>query len=808
MMRLLGIAICVLLPSICFSQEAVFVRAGEHPTYSRLVIQLAPDRPWEFRTSGRRAVLSLPDSAVEFDIAEVFDRIPKTRILSLRSVRTGQNSDLVMTFGCACEAEARIESSMLIIDVRETDSTQPALAPPTERGEMTAELPPPRPAAPSRMDELTNEGSAMTELEPPTSGGPMETAKDEPNAQEIQESPPIAAEEVAQKLIAQLNRAAEQGLVELADAEPQSIPEPPAQPDPPEPEDFLSPVEEDIDGLETMADRISRQLEQADIGASVSVRIPETVSQITRPGQAPELPLPQDENVAANENCIDPDLIDIRFWADDRPPAIQISELRGKVFGEFDEPDLNTALELVRLYLAHGFGLEAHALITDLGLTGYEAEVLAEFSAVIEGQPHIAGGHLDKAVGCDGGNDLWRAASTGTSETLPIPDPDEMIAYYAETPILVRRLLAPRLIEGFLVRGQFSEARSLLKILDRSPGTDSDAIKLARARLWHAEGQIQEAEAAYADLVQTGGAEAVDAAILLTESILSRGANIPALLVQDLEALAQIYRGTDLGQKLRLSEISAKAGSNRLDAALAIVSDEFGANFLPGSDVASATDEILRTATIDRFGEDQILASVFRFREIVTDDAISPEARLHLAQELVAAGLPNTALELLAIDQATISEEQMLVAARAEFLLDRPETVKEKLVGLTSANAARLRAEALTMEGQFNAAYSALSDAGVSDNIHEYAWRAGDWPVASDSNDEFIRDMANYMSIRENPPKPSERVLEDIGLANSAIAANEITTSVPGEITLDYVRETQERSQSTRLFITEAISTN
>ena len=165
-----------------------------------------------------------------------------------------------------------------------------------------------------------------------------EIAQDDPAPSDMEQSasaePEVKAEDVTNRLIEQLNRAAAQGLVELAETSEEEPEVPDLQADIPEtePEQYLQPIEADIENLEAMVDRFARALDDEGISGSVTVNIPETFPVIPKPGQLPEVPEPSPE-IAENEHCIDPDILDVRAWSDDRPAAIQISDLRGKVFG-------------------------------------------------------------------------------------------------------------------------------------------------------------------------------------------------------------------------------------------------------------------------------------------------------------------------------------------------------------------------------------------------------------------------------------------------------------------------------------------
>lgn len=795
MMRLIVAFVAFSLSSVASAQERISVRAGEHPTYSRLVIQIAPDRPWEFRNSGRTAILTLPDMSAEFVTDDVFRRIPKTRIRALNGSQNGNTTRLEISLACDCDARAQILNDLLFIDVSDASPNTPQQPTdvPAEQARQVDIAPPRRPDAPPVQDS-TDPVEMANSVEDIAPNVPSET------------DPEMTAADVTQRLMSQLNRAAEQGLIELADPpETKMVEAPPPEPILPDtPEQHLQPVEEDIDGLEALADRMERELGADDIGGSISVRIPQELVSPMRPGTRPAATIPEDpeeEDLAAH--CIDPDFLDIRDWTDERPAAVQISDLRGRVFGEFDNPDPRTALDLARVYVAHGFGMESSALIRDLNLDGIEAELLHELAKVIEGQPHIPSGLLDTAAGCGGVVAMWRTAAIDRAETLPVPDPDSVVRFFSEMPILVRRLVGPRLIRSLMQRGQVAEANAAFAVIDRSRGPHGDAHELLRARLMHADGQIREAEARYNHLIQIGRFEAVEASALLTESMIARGARIPTSLIEDLEALAYIYRGSEEGRALRISEISAKAGSDRLSDALKVVQQETGNDFSDQQDYAEATNRILSQATLERYGAGPFAEAVFEYMPIVRNTVITDDTRMHVAQLVLEAGLPDTALELAELVER--AEQKPRLSARALLAKDNTEAALRLLDAGTEDTDRRLRAQALTKAGRYGDAFEEIQ--GIASNVEasDFAWRAGAWSTAVTSDRPEVRTFSEFMMVRNAPLEPDLETLASVGITPQS---SNILVDLPpteADISLAYARSVIDRSQQVRGYLGEAM---
>lgn len=103
------------------------VRAGEHAGFSRLVIPLPPGVEWNLLQHGTGAELSLDDTDILFLTDQIFERIPRNRIVAL--AQAGPGAPLAITLGCDCRVEAvLLEDRRLVIDVK--DGSRQAQAPP------------------------------------------------------------------------------------------------------------------------------------------------------------------------------------------------------------------------------------------------------------------------------------------------------------------------------------------------------------------------------------------------------------------------------------------------------------------------------------------------------------------------------------------------------------------------------------------------------------------------------------------------------------------------------------------------------
>ena len=784
MKKAVWFAICLgLLGTPALGQQSAVIRAGEHPTYSRLVIPSANSLDWELRTSGRQARLTLPTKDVAFLTDQIFDRIPRTRLLDAEIETSENGSVLSLRLACDCEVAAMVEGNSIILDIKSPDDRGEAIT-----QDLTDSAPPPR---------------------------PEQTSSD---AERLTQQPPIEGSDLAARLLSQLNKAAEQGIIELnevpetedqkTDIAQEAGTMSSDQPSEPTEEDAVSldPTEMTLDGLEAVGDRlegrIAQSIEAAGLSDSVRVTIPEELvvpEQVGNPVKD-RSDGTQDEAVSKNAFCVDDEFLDVAYWADQRPYSDQVAQLQARVFGEFDKPDEEATLHLARFYIYFGLGTEAKALLSDLGIDELQANLLAEVANTVEGSAHTPGGALDRAAGCEGAVSLWRTAAIDTGETQPVPNEDEIIEIFSEYPIEVRRIIGPRLIQSFLTRGQSTAASRIFAIVERAAGYHGDQHELRRADLLRLEGQTEDAEAQYWALVHDNSIVTADAAKSLVDSILSRGSAVPDNVIAVIEALAFEYRGTQTGTDLLLAAISARAGSKNISEALSIATQEIDANPEEAQSYFEAIDNIIPEASPNLMGAMDYTKLIYQNFGLLSGPEISNNSKFDISQKLLDIGLPNAALRMVGATRDADPSVLRPLLARASFKLGAQDEVL-RLWDEDRDNTAlsSLASRALSSLGRHEEALQSAALSGDQE-IHQLAWHAGDWERSADSPDLFVQVLSQYMLDRGRPiAAPSPVDPERIGQA----VANSIEDE--GEVTLSYARSVQEQSEAVRAFLQDAL---
>lgn len=107
-------------PSIA---ETIAIRSGEHPTFSRLVIDFSDDVDWQEDRENRQHILTFADPDLTLETRGVFSKIPRSRLSDL----SWQAQTLTLDLACDCTVRTqRLASGKLVIDVMDT----PYVAPP------------------------------------------------------------------------------------------------------------------------------------------------------------------------------------------------------------------------------------------------------------------------------------------------------------------------------------------------------------------------------------------------------------------------------------------------------------------------------------------------------------------------------------------------------------------------------------------------------------------------------------------------------------------------------------------------------
>ena len=526
-------------------------QAADHPQRSVITRALGPEPDVEVDTMTFRG----RDGDV-YDLAGVFDLIPRSRIADLRPREDGA---LDIVLGCDCHGTAfATGSGAIAIDIADGP---PSGASPFEAPDQAA-VPQAEPAPSGTTeavpDTVTEQQASLVPL-PSTAipqdphlpvywNGPVPPPLVEPSVEEQTATAPAdslaeaAAEsatpdripEMRDDLLEQLSRAASQGLITLDPAPTRPAPQSPAHEAPQAPE---------------MADPVPLpEADRAPLHIETSV---DRDSGFT----APAHPLTADGG-----QCPADEIFDVATWAGEEPPAIQIAALRQGIVGEFDRPDPERVIALAQLYVNLGFGAEASATLDSFGIENETAAWLHSLARIVE-QPGNAPPSLRGYAGCVGPVALWALLEDGgglASSQIDIPS---VLGSFSSLPLHLRVHLGPALLERLTSIGEVEAARTARAAILRAGLVETPDLGLAEARIALAEGDDGEGTRQLEALAAGNGPAATEALMQAIRLHLDKGGAVPPELTATTGALAKEFAHDPLGPRLAVLEILGLAST-------------------------------------------------------------------------------------------------------------------------------------------------------------------------------------------------------------------------------------------------------
>ncbi|MFN3259464.1 MAG: hypothetical protein ACE37J_02785 [Pikeienuella sp.] len=798
--RLLLAAALALPPAFAAGQEAARVRAYDVGDASRVEIPLSGGG-FSLERSGERQVDLVAEGAEGgFDLSEVAEGGLSRRIAGARLAPESAGTRIRFLLSCDCEYAARMSGGVLSIDFREAgaadDPEEPApqrIAGNEGRTAPRFSAPPPRRAGP---------GGAPA---------PVAAAAPRPETRaELEEEVVIAR----QKLLEQLSRAAEQGLLEFSSPEAAALAPPPpdeprrrrAEPEPepePEPEATPAPEPEPEPAPETALADAPPPPQPIELPVRARTAIDK------------EFRADRSETLVETAPCIADSRLDPQGWPDAGAFQAEQAKLSATLLDEFDNPEPGAATALARLYVAAGFGAEARRLIEIYGDAVSDPSLLADLSRIVEGGIPAADGPVHAAGPCSGFTAIWYRAAGLQPPPLSADAPEaarlraaeiaeEMVARFGVMPVPLRVLLGPPLITDLVNRGEVDVARRIDLMLRRIPGDHGPAFDLARARLLAETAEANEAEALLARLGGRDLPESQEALILLLDSLIERRAPVPGDLAEALAEAAFMARGGPMERRLKIAEIRARARSEGFIAALETARE--ARERRPDSAVIlqDAAHAVLEEASAVEAGPLAYVRAVLAHRDDISTDMAGDEARRRIAEELTSVGLANAALAFLDPALRRGAPGVRRAAARAHLALGDAEAALVALEGVGGAEAERLRAAAEDLAGRPEAALDRLSALGgaAPEDQAALALRAGAWAQASVAGAPERRLLAAFMAGEE-----AETALrpELEAAAPGAAAAFLDPPAMEGEVTLGAAESVMNASRAVREAIKEAL---
>jgi hypothetical protein len=604
MIRALAAILATVLMTGAALAEVVRVRSGEHPGYSRLVLEFTERPDWTVRTSGEAAEIVLTPADHSFDISRIFERIPRTRVRDVVATDNG----IRLSLACDCRvAVFAIRDAAIAIDIADavpaeglvavehtssTEVARPTAEDRTSAARMGADvgpsMPPPQTGAESP-DVVAPASHSGRDGAPGFALASLPSAA--PDTAFVAKAPAELRSSTMERLAEGVARAASQGTLRLAPGN--------------------SPTEASV----------------APIGAASGENL-----RLRIPGEEDWL----SEDPVLREHCIEQGRLDIGAWSiPDIDPAEQIAAAWRQIADPADGLDEDRGLDLARLFISFGFGAEARGVIAALAPRHPDAELLAAMAHVVDIETPPPG-TLDDQADCPGRAQLWLALATG------IPGaPEDVLVAVSEMPLSLRRHLSARLIAIFLEAGDMSTAEALRALVDRAAGPHGDGFDLAAARLDAAARQPHGLRTVR-DLAQSASPVA-DEALALHLALGNDGGpppEPPALARAEIRA--DDLRGTETGSRLETELIMAALRMDDFELAGSRLADAIAAGLLPDERTDALVAQYV-SALAERASDVTVLIHAAAMQETIVSRSASGPARPALAQRLADLGFARLA---------------------------------------------------------------------------------------------------------------------------------------------------------------------
>lgn len=721
--------------------ETVGVRSGEHAAFSRLVLRF--DQVPEV-VAGRVAggyELRAPSEDRTYDLSRVFDMIPRERILD--TVDRGAGG-LFIASDCECHLEVfQLDRTYLVVDVKDGPAPEALSAfnqslDPDPEPEIIAEeaapgLPivtgsdigPRRSALPTVFGANVLQDLGIDPIAP--ADGPDEAADRVAGADAapLPEEDSSTVSDLEEALLAQISRAATQGLLDadLPDVE-ESLEGPDietAAPAPPPDAIINVPVKTEPEP-------------ESHFAVQTAIDRARTSTKVTR------------NETNDGVSCIPSKYFNITEWGTPPDEGADIGSFRANLVTAYDTSDSDGATALVRHYIYITFGAEAKALLAYYKDRIDRTDILSMMADVMDhGQSDQALNYVGQMT-CGGPVALWATLAQPQLYAYQSINTDALTFEFLKLPVHLRNALGPRLVEKFIGMGDQATAATLKSAIDRVRGAPTENLGMMDATYALSEGETGTATDAYDSVIEGGDIRVPEALMERAKLAFETGEPVEEDLISLLQSVAYENRGTAREADLRALAVEAIATTKDLERTLARY-DQFVADFgaenqyVPGLrenafDVfmAEATDQFFLTETLARMDEALMLPL---------------EKRRAMARRALDLAVPELAKSVLASAGIPEPDERLLLA---EALLQqrRADVALGYLAGLNDEAALLLRAEAFEQMADHAAAAEVYGQLGLPEDQLSEAWRGGQWDAVAESGEGVTRDASALMLLGPN----------------------------------------------------------
>ncbi|WP_300033249.1 hypothetical protein [uncultured Roseobacter sp.] len=729
-LSLLKVTVAATLLTSPLVAEPIVVRAGEHASFTRLVMQLPDDVTWEIETGVGKHILKLSGHDDGFDTDRAFAIIPRDRLTTLsQSV-----SDLELSLACDCPVQTFVETSnFLVIDILDGPPLPPSVPEETPLETVSSEQAP---------LSLTRNNFGYGELLWRNSAeqGPSDAGTEtEPALPNENEASSLIRAQTQASLLLEVGEAISAGILEGAAAE------------------IAAPI--DIQSTEAEApifdsSRVRAPVEETEYGnlrVTDSRDIPET-----------ENPFP---GINASENCMAADRVAVATWASDAPFGKQVGKLRESLFDETGKLNEGVVLSLARMYIHFGFGAEARQTLMLAEDTAENYPELFDMAGIVDGvalrNPRV----LHRFIECQPALVLWALLSSAETTDGYRIDVGAVIENLFMLPGHLRLQLGPALSEKLIDLGEVDAASIVLRNVEQVNSRTASAAPLPESKILKAQGQNEAANEVLDEAIKEDDGRNPAAVLALVDAILSSGETVPSELAGILENMAFEFRRQPEATSILPAHARVLARSGRLPEAF-VALDQASQT---GSDMLSSRSAVFSDlATIP---EAVTFLDLYLENYNTTPNFVTPKTARLLAARLLNLGFPDMASDALSVVTGGFNIEQhRLLSARIELERGFPERAIELVSGMSDPDANRVLASAQLAIGDTEEAQKTFEVLEDEVAAAEAGWLSENW------EDLLANDTPVFGQVRELSVQPTIEAIQTDGVIQQSNSILETTS--------------------------------
>lgn len=751
MIRWLPLVLCLLLPVQAWAQAAL-VTSGDHPDFTRIVVQYPGPEDWQVGRTADGYELRLPKSGMPYDLTRAFDLIQKNRLAAIwTDPVTGA---LHLTVACACFAMPfAFRPDTVVIDIRNGSppkgsafelSLDGGTAPMVAKAVPVLDLPHGGPV-------LTYD---WTRLQPKPAGLLTVT----PLAPAV--PPRRDLEPLRQSLIEQLAIGASAGIVDMADpthvqtgatATEHDAPVAVRSGDQPQ---MLLRQKGEADQPMTAQGQACFTDAQVDVSAW-AIPAPEPPA---KPETAPKEGSTPKEGAkpgASPETSIGGPL------AKDLPIAMQFAAAMADLTGEFDRPEPAAIKRAVRFDLFLGFGAEARGLLRALPIADPDVPIWQSLARITDEEPDPAPVFTGMEA-CDTAAALWAVLADPKVLGVGQVQKAAILRGFSALPAHLRLHFGPTLVDRFLAMQDFGTATALRDAVTRGATGTGAEVQLMQAAIDRASGSPGASVARLESVAAQSGPSNGDALVALILQRAELGQTVSYDQVQAIAEYAKEHQGSADQERFQQALTLAYAASGDFDHAF---------TNLPGGPDAAST----LWKTLANSGPDSALLTYAVLGADQEPPRSAHGAAAIIADRMLRLGLSDQAERWLAV----ADDPPRVLTARISVARGAPQQALMMLGDVQSAAATEVRLQALTQMGDEAGVAKLLADIGRDQDHWNAVSRTGDWqtiatagpPVWKAAAAALIDQPKAAPSPSDGPLAQSQALIDDSTATRDAINA-------------------------------------